>query len=139
MDDVIVNKVAIVTRCLARIAEVYAAGGPGFRTDLTRQDSVILNLQRAVEATIDLAMVLVRRRRLGVPQSSRDAFRLLAEAGAITEGDATALQRMVGFRNIAVHDYQRLNMAVVEAVLDERLGDLRSFTEVALRELDGSA
>ncbi|WP_275899593.1 HepT-like ribonuclease domain-containing protein [Bacillus piscicola] len=42
---------------------------------------------------------------LGVPKASRDAFRFLQEAEIIKENLATSLINMVGFRNIAVHDY----------------------------------
>lgn len=52
---------------------------------------------------------IIRRERLGVPQSARDVFALLARAGWINTPLAETLQRMVGYRNIAIHDYQTLN------------------------------
>ncbi|WP_285817799.1 hypothetical protein [Echinimonas agarilytica] len=50
MNDVIINKIATLEHCLKRIQDVYQEAGAGFDTDYTRQDSVILNLQRASEA-----------------------------------------------------------------------------------------
>lgn len=38
-----------------------------------------------------------------------------------------AVQAMTGFRNVAVHEYRRLDPAVLEAIVRERLGDLRAF------------
>lgn len=73
--------------------------------DLTRQDSIVLNIQRAWDAAVDLAMHLVRVQRLGIPQESRDAFELLVGAGTLDRQLADGLQRMVGFHNVAVHDY----------------------------------
>lgn len=67
-------------------------------------------MQRACEAALDVGQHLIRRRRLGVPQSPRDVFRLLAAGGLIDTPLADVLQRMVGFRNIAVHDYQALQL-----------------------------
>jgi uncharacterized protein YutE (UPF0331/DUF86 family) len=55
MDDVVINKFATIERCLSRIKEVYQQAGDDFLSDYTRQDSIILNLQRACEASIDLA------------------------------------------------------------------------------------
>src|SRR5690606_5251310 len=75
-DDVVLNKAAIIERCVARVREEYADDPRNLTDNITRQDSIILNLQRACEAAIDLAMHVVRRRRLGVPQETRDAFRL---------------------------------------------------------------
>jgi uncharacterized protein YutE (UPF0331/DUF86 family) len=60
----------------------------------------VLNLQRACETAIDLAMCVVSQRKLGVPQDSRDAFALLQTAGILPADLATRMQKMVGFRNV---------------------------------------
>lgn len=121
MDDVVLNKAAIIERCLRRIRDEYAGDPRRLFEDLTRQDAIVLNLQRACQAAIDLAMHLVRRYRLGVPQDSRDAFSLLIEAGRLEPELGVRLMRMVGFRNslsrtrsgIAVHDYRALSLPIV--------------------------
>lgn len=133
MDDVIINKAAIIERCIRRVREEYADTPENLTSNLTRQDSIILNIQRACEASIDLAMHLVRIYKLGIPQESREAFSLLANAGKISPDLAQALQRMVGFRNVAVHNYQQLNLQIVQAIVTQRLGDLLIFTELALK------
>ena len=74
VDDVLLNKVAIVERCLLRIEAEYIGHEDEFDTNYTRQDSIILNLQRTCEASIDIAMHLVRIHKLGIPQESREAF-----------------------------------------------------------------
>jgi uncharacterized protein YutE (UPF0331/DUF86 family) len=73
---VILNKISVIERCLNRIQDVYA-NDPGNIKDFTKQDSIILNIQRACEASIDLAMHIVAEQRLGLPQASRDAFDML--------------------------------------------------------------
>jgi uncharacterized protein YutE (UPF0331/DUF86 family) len=132
MDDVVLNKAATIERCLRRITDEYAGELANLEDDLTRQDSIILNIQRACEASIDLAMHLVRKFALGIPQDSRQAFDLLAEAGRLDASMAEALKRMVGFRNIAVHDYQKLNLEIVRAIIERHLEDLRGFARHAL-------
>jgi len=135
IDDVILNKVASIERAVGRAREEYADDPRNLRDNQTRQDSIILNLQRACEAAIDLAMHLVSRERLGIPQSSRDAFELLLAAGRLAEPLASALKRMVGFRNIAVHDYQRLALEVVDAIILRDADVLLGFARGALAEL----
>ena len=103
-DDVVLNKAAIIERCVARVREEHAGDPRNLTDNPTRQDSIILNLQRACEAAIDLAMHIVRERHLGIPQESRDAFELLFRAGLIDADLSGRLKRMVGFRNVAVHD-----------------------------------
>lgn len=131
--DVLINKVAIIERCLGRIDFEYQGHQDELETNFTRQDAIILNLQRACEASIDAAMHLVRVEKLGVPQESREAFDLLQEAGIITAPLCDRLKAMVGFRNIAVHDYRKLNLEVVRSILESRLGDFRAFGEVILK------
>jgi uncharacterized protein YutE (UPF0331/DUF86 family) len=130
--DVRLNKVAIIERCLARIGQEYRGHEGELETNFTRQDSIILNLQRACEAAIDLAMHMVREGKLGIPQESREAFSLLAEAGRIPRDLCRQMQAMVGFRNVAVHDYRKLNLEIVRAIVEEHLEDFRAFGRLVL-------
>jgi len=132
-DDVVLNKAAIIERCVARVREEHAGEPRNLTDNLTRQDSIILNLQRSCEAAIDLAMHLVRERRLGIPQESRDAFDLLLQADLIEAGLAGRLKRMVGFRNVAVHDYRKLDLQIVQKIVTEHLDDFLEFTRTLLR------
>lgn len=132
-DDVLLNKAAAIERAVARAREEYAGEDANLLRNQTRQDAIILNLQRACENSIDAAMHLVRVHRLGVPQETREAFDLLERAGHLDPSLANRLRKMVGFRNVAVHDYQKLNLDVVRAILVERLDDFLEFTRLLLR------
>jgi len=126
MDDIAINKAAIIRRCLLRIDEEFR-GDLSRLEDFTVQDSIILNLLRACEACIDLAMHRVAQDRLGIPQTSRDAFEFLATHQIITHPCANAMKNMVGFRNIAIHDYQRLQLEILTSILSKRLSDFESY------------
>jgi uncharacterized protein YutE (UPF0331/DUF86 family) len=132
MDDVVVNKASIIERCIKRIHEEYQGNFDNLK-NYTKQDSIILNIQRACEACIDLAMHLVSIKRLGVPQNSRDAFSMLFENGFINEEMNTKLGAMVGFRNIAVHNYQEININIVKSIIENHLQDILYFKEIALK------
>ena len=139
MDDVALNKAAIIERCIRRVHEVYVGDERNLRDDATKQDSIVLNLQRACEAAIDLAMHLVRRDRLGIPQDSREAFDLLVERGGLPRDIADKLRRMVGFRNVAVHEYQALNLDIVREIIRSYLSELSSFAAFAMRARTSAA
>jgi len=124
-NDVILNKISIIERCIRRFHEEYENNLENY----TKQDSIILNLQRACEACIDLAMHIVAEKKLGLPQTSRDAFSLLEEEGIITSSLSQKMKAMVGFRNIAVHNYQDLNLAILQKILDEHLVDFVESTK----------
>jgi uncharacterized protein YutE (UPF0331/DUF86 family) len=127
MNDVIINKIATIERCLERINVVYVEVGDNLSTDFTRQDSIVLNLQRACEASIDLANYINKQQKLGIPQSSRDSFELLLKAVLLPEKVAANLKKMVGLRNIAVHDYQELNIDIVKFIVENHLVDFQHF------------
>lgn len=131
-DDVILNKAATVERCVARALEEYEKGPATFGADHTRQDAAILNIQRACQATLDIGQHVIRRERLGIPQSSRDVFCLLADAGWIDGGFADVMQRMVGFRNIAVHNYQALQLPITIAIITTHLDDFLAYTRAII-------
>ncbi len=131
-DDVLINKAATIERCVARAREEYAANPAEFATDFTRQDAAILNIQRACEAALDMGQHLIRRERLGVPQSSRDVFLLLAQGGWIDAALADRLKRMVGFRNIAVHDYQALQLSITVNIIEKHLDDFLRYSQTLL-------
>ena len=132
-DDVILNKATSIERCLQRIREEYAGDDNNLFTNQTKQDAIVLNLQRACETAIDLVMYVVNQRRLGVPQESRDAFTLLQTAGILLPDLATRMQKMVGFRNVAVHEYTRLNLDVVRAIITKQLDDFRTFSSTIVK------
>lgn len=129
MDEVLLGKAAIIERCLRRIDEEYRGHEGELATNYTRQDSILLNLQRACEASIDAAMHLVRKHRLGVPVESRQAFSMLSGAGLLERELSQHLESMVGFRNVAVHNYRELDIEIVRNILEERLGDLKHFAQ----------
>lgn len=115
-DDILLNKVAIIERCVRRISEEVRACPK--LDDFTHVDALTLNIERACRAAIDMAMHVVAERHLGVPQSTADAFSLLQRAGIIDGPLAVALHGMVGFRNVAIHQYDLLDMEVLRWVVE---------------------
>jgi uncharacterized protein YutE (UPF0331/DUF86 family) len=132
-DDVLLNKAASIERAVRRVRDEHAGDDRNVLDNQTRQDAIVLNLQRACETSIDAAMHLVRVRRLGIPQDTREAFDMLERAGIIDATLCGQLKKMVGFRNVAIHEYQKLNIDVVRAIIAERLEDFLDFTRVLLR------
>ena len=125
--DLALAKIAAIDSCLRRIADVRG----GRRATLLPVDVdeiVLLNLQRAVQATIDLATHVVATEGYGLPGTVAENFTLLERRGIIDAQLAERLRKMVGFCNIAVHNYQVLNPEIVEAIVTNHLGDLREFS-----------
>ncbi|MCX6089257.1 MAG: DUF86 domain-containing protein [Candidatus Atribacteria bacterium] len=125
-EDIVLAKVAIIQRCLHRIKEITNFR-PESLDDLLNQDAFILNLQRAVQASIDLAAHIVAFEALGFPLSLKENFRLLYEKNIIDQSLAYEMQQMVSFRNIAVHDYRAIDINVLRSILTKHLKDIEDF------------
>lgn len=136
--EALAEKATTIERCIARARRERGAASD-FAIDFTRQDAALMNVQRACEASIDIANMVVTHEGLATPQTARDAFEALVERGIISASDAQALQRMVGFRNVAVHNYRQLDMAIVERVIDRELDTLARFGGTLLARYDRQA
>ena len=134
VDDVILNKAATIERCIHRIQEEYVGFEYALETNFTKQDAIVLNIQRACEAALDIATHIVRIKQLGVPQTSREVFALLATHTIIPVALSETLQKMIGFRNIVVHDYTNINLAIIRKIIALHLKDLQQFCHVLISE-----
>lgn len=127
-NDIIINKIATIERCLNRINDEYENNSDNLK-NYTKQDAIILNIQRACEACVDIAMHIISVEGWGIPQRTRDAFDILFENNMIDNELCIKMKAMVGFRNIAVHDYQKLNLDIVKNIIDKHLDDFDLFVK----------
>jgi len=129
MDDIVLNKKESIERCIKQIHIYYAMPSElPFGDDFLKQDAIAINLQRACEQSIDLANHTIKTRKLGLPKESKESFTLLARAGIIPKELAEKLSNMVGFRNVLVHQYQELDITLMQNVIEDNLDDLIDFT-----------
>ena len=128
-DDIIINKIETIKRCLSRINEEYVTFEDELESNYTKQDSIILNLERAAQASIDLSTHIIRVKNLGIPKTSRDVFSLLNASKIITSTTSEQMKKMVGFRNIAIHDYQNISLDIVKSILTNHLIDFECFIQ----------
>lgn len=124
--DIMISKTGSIQRCLNRIKDVTSLE-PASLEDQDKQDIFILNLQRAIQACIDLAAHVVASEGLGVPDTVKENFSLLNKKGIITADLASRMGKMTGFRNIAIHDYQDLDLEILKSILAKNLRDLEEF------------
>lgn len=134
MNEVYFQKRELILRCLARIEEEYGGHADQWLRPIV-QDSVMFQFLRACEAAIDMAMHAVAKKKLGLPKDTRDAFVLLEKAGFIDGAQSAAMRRMVGFRNLAVHQYQDIDTDRFREAIDTQLDDFRLYANAVGRAL----
>lgn len=138
MNDVAINKIQSIQRCVQRAREEFRSDPEGFDANYTLQDAAILNVLRACEQAIDLANHVIRIGKLGIPNTSAESFDLLRDKSVIDADLAVRLKKMIGFRNTIIHEYQRMNLDIVKTVIVSGLDDLITFADRVMAFLDTS-
>lgn len=121
----IAKKLAVVETCVAQLRSL--ARPAEIARDLREERFVEHTLQIAVQAAQDVASHVVSDERLGEPRTNQELFRLLERAGWIDPELGATMRRIVGFRNVLVHGYDEVNLAIVRDVVEHRLDDLLAF------------
>lgn len=131
-DEVLLKKFDAIRNYLKNIREAYPASQADFLRSYIIQNSVVLDLQRAVQSSIDAGSHIVRLKKLSVPTDFKDIFESLYQNKMITQKTKTQMIRMVGFRNIAVHEYKKLDINIVMSVVEKHLIDFDDFMREVL-------
>lgn len=123
--DLVAKKLALIETCVADLRRLARADA--LAHDVREERFVEHTLQIAIQAALDVASHLVSDQRLGEPRTNRELFDLLERGGLVAPPLAATLRRMVGFRNVIVHGYDTVDLAIVRDVLENRLEDLLAF------------
>lgn len=130
MDQLIVaQKVESLRRCIERVAVKTPTDVGQLIQDPDIQDILVLNLSRAVQLCVDIGSHFISETDESAPATMGDVFTTLNKLGAITSITSEALRKAVGFRNVAVHNYDAINWEIVFAICQKSLPDFRRFVE----------
>ena len=133
--EVLIGKLESIKTCLNRILEEYDGDSANLE-NITKQDSIVINIQRACELSIDIGNFIISKEKYRTPKVSRDIFEILKENFVIEDHLSVNMQKMVGFRNIAVHDYKSLDVSIIESIIVNNLEDFRMFIDFVLRYMN---
>jgi uncharacterized protein YutE (UPF0331/DUF86 family) len=129
--DLLLRKLADLDLYLSQVAEYRGISLQDYRGDWKIQRIVERTLQMAIEVCVDVANHVIADRGLRVPATYSEAFDVLAEAGLLAGPERDAMVRMVGFRNVVVHEYARVDAEIVVRILRQHIDDLARFGATA--------
>jgi len=125
--EMIEQKLESLRRSVARVEERCPDSLDALRKDYDAQDIVTLNLSRAVQMCVDIGAHLLAESNQPSPGTMGSTFEMLSEAGIISADLAAKMKKAVGFRNLAVHNYEAINWAIVFAIATTHLQDFMDF------------
>lgn len=133
--EVIGQKLESLRRCVKRVADKCPPDAETLARDPDLQDIIALNLTRAVQICVDIGAHLIAGMEVPPPDTMGQTFDALAGAGVVHESLATQLKKAVGFRNIAVHNYQEMDWIIVHAIARQHLGNFSEFARIIASRL----
>ncbi len=127
MNDVVLSKISNIKNCLKRIKDTTKLVPESLDDNFDTQDIFVLNLQRAIQATFDISNSLIKEYNLELPVNYKSGFEIIAKHNFIDKKNKEKMIKMAGFRNIAVHNYETINVEILKSILKNNLQDFEEF------------
>lgn len=121
------EKLEALRRCVRRIEDKRPDSAEVLTNDPDLQDIIALNLTRAVQLCVDIAAHAIAEENVPPPGTMAQAFDALAALRILDPELAGRMKKAVGFRNIAVHNYQSIDWQIVHSLCHKQLDDFRRF------------
>ena len=130
--EIYTRKFELIEDSLKKLSEIKRENPnlDTYRTSWKDKDSAERNIQKIVEAIIDLGKILIAEKKLKEPSSNREVFQILEEKGFFPSAFLPLVDKMIGMRNIIVHSYNRIDDSIVYGVLKKNLPDIRKLNSI---------
>jgi uncharacterized protein YutE (UPF0331/DUF86 family) len=132
---IIENKISAIKKYLKIAAGYKKYAQKKLEGDASLRGAVERYLYLAAQATIDLAEAVIAYKNFRKPQTMSESFEILKEEDIINAELSQEMIKMVGFRNVMAHDYERVNYAIVYNVLQNGAEDIEKFIKVVKKKL----
>ena len=92
-------------------------------------------LQLSIEIILDIGKLIIISERLRKPEDNQDIFSILAGRKIISGKLFQELSGIAGFRNILVHDYEKIDREIVHQKLKENSNNFNDFKKEIVKFL----
>ena len=131
---IIKNKLLELEQNLLYLKQVsFDINADNIREDVIRYWGIERGIQVSIENIIYIANIIVSVSEKENPNTYRETMTLLGDIGVVTKTFATRLANMVGFRNILVHDYTKVDSEIILNILKEDINDFIRFSKEVTR------
>ncbi len=127
--SVVLSKLDSLSRCISRVEQKRPVRKADLAQDIDSQDIIMVNLQRAVQLCVDIGAIILSELDRPAPATMSEIFEELYDSGVIGHELTVDMRRSVGFRNIAVHAYRRIDWDIVWVIISEHLDQFRRYAE----------
>jgi len=125
--NLILRKISALDEYLKQIREYTDLSIKAYTADWKVQRIVERTLQMMIETCMDISGHIISDEKLRIPETYADMFHILAENKILHESQLTAFDKMAKFRNIIVHNYEKIDPEIVLGILKKNLNDFEDF------------
>ncbi len=134
-NELIIVKSSSIKKHLNRVKEKRNTDLQTFLKDLDRQEIILFNLQMAIQNCIDIAAHIISDEGFGVPGSTNEMFYMLEENGYLNRDITEKMVKAVGFRNLMVHEYEKIELDQVFKVAQKDIRDLNEYLKSIFKKI----
>ncbi|MDE5581691.1 MAG: DUF86 domain-containing protein [Treponemataceae bacterium] len=127
--EIILAKFESLEKCVRRIEAQNVSDARELEENLDKQEVIILNLQRAVQICVDIGNHVLLDFPSATPSTMSETFRKMRENNLIADKTCENLSKAVGFRNIAIHQYEDVDCKIIFSIVKKHLCNFREFAK----------
>lgn len=129
---------ALLSEYVTDLRELQRANFETYAEEKLVRRAVERTLHLAVEACLDIGQQIIAYEGFRTPEDNKDVFVILSEEGIVTPELLPNLVAMAKFRNLLVHNYARIDDAIVFGILKRRLADFDAFAQAVVGYLQAT-
>lgn len=128
-ETLILRKLSELESYTEQIAEYKSLAAIEYQSDWKTQRVVDRTLHLMIEICIDISGHIISDRKFRIPDSYADGFRILHENGIVSDHLVESMVKMSKFRNIIVHQYEKVDPEIVIEILRKNIDDFQRFSD----------
>lgn len=129
------RKIAQVDTYLGQIKEFAKISVNAYKNDWKTQRIVERTLQMLIELCMDIANHLISDKGMRLPTGYADTFGVLMENKVISKNLFKTMEKMAKFRNVVVHQYEKIDPVIVVSILHKNLNDFEKYKKAIIKYL----
>jgi uncharacterized protein YutE (UPF0331/DUF86 family) len=137
MDQVVLTaKLESLRRCVERVEEKCPSKLEELEKSPDLQDILVLNLTRAVQLCVDIGSHIISENEIAAPTTMGEVFERLVSLELLAGETGESMRKAVGFRNIAIHNYEAINWEIVHAICIHSPADFTDYARAITALID---
>lgn len=122
------DKISEIEQFVSELESITPATLDEYSSGIEKRAACERYVEKIVEAATDLAFLVIKQKRLKIPEDDIDAFNILLSNDIINESLSKRLKNAKGMRNILAHQYGKIDDRIVfEAIANEIGKDIAEF------------